>query len=95
VAALKEILIASEVRRLRERGEDIESVLAYLRKGGRSQMQSVLMLNSEYGMNLLDANRTMHESETWRDAREAMDAELDRLMTDEADPVDRAGNPER
>jgi hypothetical protein len=53
------------------------------------------MLNSEYGMNLLDANRTMHESETWRDAREAMDAELDRLMTDEADPVDRAGNPER
>ena len=88
VAAIRELLAAAitdEVRRLNEQGEGIDAILSYLRRSGRGATESIVVLRSALGMSLIEAKKAIHESVTWRDSREAMGAEIDRLSASTAD----------
>ncbi len=74
-----DLAISSEVRRLNEQGNGIDTILAFLRTKGKSPAESLVILCSDLGMGLVEAQTAIYESEAWRDAREAMNAEIEQL----------------
>jgi 3-deoxy-D-manno-octulosonic-acid transferase len=71
--------ISSEVRRSNEQGKGIDAILALLRSEGKNPIESLAVLRSDLGMGLVEAKTAIYESEVWRDAREAMDTEIEQL----------------
>jgi hypothetical protein len=71
--------IFSEVRRLNEQGKGIDTILAFLRSNGKNPIESLAVLRSDLAMGLSEAKTAIYESEVWRDAREAMDDEIEQL----------------
>jgi len=86
--------IASKVRELNEEGSGIEAVLAFLRENGVRQLESIAILRSVLGVPLAEGKRAIYESATWRDSREAQDAELEKLV-EELNGMDDLGRPKQ
>jgi 3-deoxy-D-manno-octulosonic-acid transferase len=86
--------IAKNVRRLYEQASDVEAVLAYLRKAGLRQLESITILHSVLGFPLAEGKRAIRESATWRDYREAQDAEINSLL-EELNGVERSDRPQQ
>ena len=57
----------------------IDTILAFLRTRGKSPAESLVILCSDLGIGLVEAQTAIYESEAWRDAREAMNAEIEQL----------------
>jgi 3-deoxy-D-manno-octulosonic-acid transferase len=86
--------IAGKVRRLRDQGADLDAVLAFLRENGVRQLDSILILHSALGVPLSEGKKAIHESATWRDSREAQDAEIEKTL-EELNRIDGTSNPKR
>jgi 3-deoxy-D-manno-octulosonic-acid transferase len=87
-------VFARYVRKLYEQGTGLESILAFLRKRGISACESIAILSSELGIPLAEAKKAIHESTAWRDSRELLDAEIDKL-TEELNRMDESDHPEQ
>ncbi len=74
-----DLAISSEVRRLNEQGKGIDTILAFLRTKAKSPAESLVILCSDLGIGSVEAKTAIYESEAWRDAREAMNAEIEQL----------------
>jgi 3-deoxy-D-manno-octulosonic-acid transferase len=74
-----DLAISSEVRRLNEQGKGIDTILAFLRSKGKSPAESLVILCSDLELDPVEAKTAIYESEAWRDAREATNAEIEQL----------------
>jgi len=71
--------LAAEVRRMSDQGKSIEALLNFLKEEKRGPIESVVILRLALGMDLVEAKKAVDESETWRDSRVVMDAEIEQL----------------
>ena len=67
----REELIA-ECRRRLEAGEDVETIIRYLRASDCSKIDSIASLKGAWGIGLAKAKEIVHVSTTWAD-RKALD----------------------
>ena len=58
-----------ECRRRSKAGEDVESIMGYLRAAGCSKIDSIAVLNGACGIGLAEAKVFVHLSVTWADRR--------------------------
>ena len=58
-----------ECRRRSKAGEDVESIMGYLRASGCSKIDSIAVLNDACGIGLAEAKMFVHLSVTWADRR--------------------------
>jgi|tagenome__1003787_1003787.scaffolds.fasta_scaffold20662582_2 ribosomal protein L7/L12 len=58
-----------ECRRRSKAGEDIESIVGYLRASDCSKIDSIAVLNGACGIGLAEAKVFVHLSVTWADRR--------------------------
>jgi 3-deoxy-D-manno-octulosonic-acid transferase len=72
-------VFARYVRKFHEQGRELEATLAFLRERGISACESIAILSSVLGIPLAEGKMAIHESATWRDSRESLDAEIDKL----------------
>ena len=61
--------LIAECKRRSEGGEDVETIVGYLRTSGCSKINSIAVLNGTYGIGLAKAKETIHFSPTWSDAK--------------------------
>lgn len=59
----------TECRRRLKAGEDVESVIGYLRASGCSKIDSIAVLVAAHGIGLAEAKEIVHLSATWADRR--------------------------
>jgi ribosomal protein L7/L12 len=64
----REELIA-ECRRRSEAGEDVETIIRYLRVSGCSKIDSIAILKGACGIGLAKAKEIVHFSATWADRK--------------------------
>jgi hypothetical protein len=67
-----EDLIAECERRLKA-GQDVESIIGYLRASGCSKIDSIALLAGADGIGLAKAKEVVHLSATWADRRASDD----------------------
>jgi len=65
-----------------DKRDDIESVIAFLRKNGANQIDSIKILKEITGREVKDCKALLHSSKTWEDRRE-----LDQQLHDLAEAV--------
>jgi ribosomal protein L7/L12 len=87
VTSTTEALVA-RAREMLSHGGNVEEVLSLLRHSGCSKVESIKLLKDVAGLNLDEAKRQVHLSETWRDRREA-DDELHASLEHLARRIDR------
>jgi ribosomal protein L7/L12 len=61
--------LIAECKRRSEGGDDVDSVVGYLRTSGCSKIDSIAVLNATYGIGLAEAKKIVHFSLTWADTR--------------------------
>ena len=61
---IRDKLIA-ECKRRSEGGEDVETIVGYLRTAGCTKIDSIAVLNATYGIGLAEAKRIVHFSPAW------------------------------
>jgi hypothetical protein len=76
----REELIA-ECRHRSEAGEDVETIIRYLRVSGCSKIDSIAILNGAGGIGLAKAKEIVHFSATWAD-RKASDEKFHEDIVD-------------
>lgn len=59
----------TECRRRSKAGEDVESIIEYLRASGCSKIESIAALTGALGIGLAKAKEIVHLSATWADRR--------------------------
>jgi hypothetical protein len=65
--------LIAECKRRSEGGEDVETMVGYLRTSGCSKIDSIAVLNGTYGIGLAEAKKIVHFSPTWADTRASDD----------------------
>ena len=71
----------AECRRRLEAGEDVESIIRYLRASGGSKIDSIAVLKGTRSIGLAKAKEIVHFSATWAD-RKALDEKIHEDIVD-------------
>jgi ribosomal protein L7/L12 len=71
--------LIEELRELYNVNEDMEAIIAALRRRGYSKARSIMAVAEITRLDLQDAKIIVHESTTWSDVREAHDQFLDEI----------------
>jgi ribosomal protein L7/L12 len=58
--------LIAECKRRSEGGDDVDSVVGYLRTSGCSKIDSIAVLNATYGIGLAEAKKIVHFSPDWQ-----------------------------
>jgi len=75
-----QLRLEKSARRMLDKGDDIESVIEFLRNNGANQIDSIKILKELTGRDVKDCKALLHSSKTWEDRRE-----LDRQLHDLAE----------
>jgi hypothetical protein len=73
--------LIAECRRRSEAGEDVESIIRYLRASGCSKIDSIAVLVGACGIGLAKAKEIVHFSATWDDTK-ASDEKFHKSIVD-------------
>ena len=70
-----------------DRGNDLESIISFLRKKGCGKLDSILILSKTKSLSFEQAKNLVHFSQTWKDRR-AKDDDLQDKFLDFLEQID-------